>query len=352
MDKETIALIDEVRKQLIDFGKQTSSSSVQKKTRKVTSQIIWDAESYVDELDNIKSTSKTDAEAIQRIRSLVRNSEEDALKAMTVLPDDTGHHIVQSRTGGDAFTDLPYSRSGPIVSRLSQKHQQKFGNTTGVGGNLPPEMSLSNAAHKFDDKATGFERESGIGKAIPKERTAHPKGTAGYANLKGVDMSSDQAIETALSGMIEEQQQAARTAAQSDFPRQQYLREASGNPELYKGPKPKELVLDPRDIKQSYLTLTKGGFKFKPGQFGASVVSEYGDAFDELTDGAITNTINKAIVNPVRQAFGQEPVGPYQKPDPQESVNVAKGIASFFAPRQIRGRIGAQKALQQPLTTP
>ena len=39
--------------------------------------------------------------------SLVRSSEEAALKQMTLLPDDTGHHIVQSRTGGDALTELP-----------------------------------------------------------------------------------------------------------------------------------------------------------------------------------------------------------------------------------------------------
>lgn len=255
MDKETIELVEEVRKQLIAYAKETKSASVKKKTRKVTSQIIWDAESYLDELDNIKSTSKTDAEAIERIRSLVRTSEEDALKAITVLPDDTGHHIVQSRTGGDAFTDLEYSRSGPIVSRLSEKHKQKFGNTTGVGGNLPPEMSLSNYAHKADDRATGLERKFGPGKNPDKATTAHPKGTAGYAHMKGVDMTSDIAIEDDLSRKIIEQQRAAAAAAQTDAPRQQILREASGNKQLYKGPKPKQLSLDPQDIKRAYQSL-------------------------------------------------------------------------------------------------
>ena len=134
-----------------------------------------------------------------------------------------------------------------------------------------------------------------------------------------------------------------RNAAAADFPRQEHLRQASGNPELYKGPKPKELILDPADIKKSYLQLGKGSFNFRPGQFGMSVVTEYGDAIDELTNGAITNTINKAIVNPVRKVFGQEPVEPYQKPDPQQDVQFAKGVANFFAPRQIRGRSGAQR---------
>ena len=198
MDKETIALIEDVRKSLIKFGQQTSSDSVKKKTRKVTSQIIWDASSYLNELDNIKSTSKTDAEAIDRIRSLVRTSEENALKAMQLLPDDTVHHRVQTRTGGDDLTDLPYSRSGPIIEELSDKHKMTFSNTTGPGGNLTAELSLSNAAHKFDDRSTGFERDSGIGKAIPKAKTAHPKGTAGHARLKGVDWGDDASIREGL----------------------------------------------------------------------------------------------------------------------------------------------------------
>ena len=66
-------------KQRLDYRKQATSDSVKKKTRKVTSQLIWEAESYLDDIDNIKSTSKTDAEAVERIRSLV-NAEDDASK--------------------------------------------------------------------------------------------------------------------------------------------------------------------------------------------------------------------------------------------------------------------------------
>ena len=223
MDKATIALIEDVRKSLVEHGK-TQSGSALKKTRKITSQIIWDPTPYLDELDNIKSTSKTPQEAIQRIRSLVRSSEEAALKQMTLLPDDTGHHIVQSRTGGDALTELPYERTGPIIERLSAKHKQKFGNTVGPGGNLPAEMSLSNYAHKADDRATGIERESGIGKNPNKATTAHQKGTAAYANMKGVDLASDDAIEADLSRKVVEQQQAAKTAAATDAPRQAAIR--------------------------------------------------------------------------------------------------------------------------------
>ena len=251
MDKETIELIEAVRQQLVDYGKQVGGSA-QKKTKKITSQLIWSPEEHVDELDNILATSKTDEEAVLRVRSLVRKSEEDALKKMTVLPDDTGHHVVQSRTGGDALTDLPYQRSGPIISRLSEKHQRTFGNTMGPQGNLPPEMSLSNWSHKTDDKATGLERESGIGVNPDKSTVAHNKGTAAYANMKNVDMSSDAAIEAALDQKVGEQIQAASTAAQTDAPRQEYLRQASGQPELYRGPVPKEIDLDRNSVLASY----------------------------------------------------------------------------------------------------
>jgi hypothetical protein len=267
IDKEGIALIEDVRKALVEYVRQTSSGSVKKKTRKITSQIIWSAEEYIDAIDDIKRTSKTEAEAIERIRSLVRTAEEDALRSMTVTPDDTGHHMVQSRTGGDALTDIEYSRSGPIISRLSDKHQRTFGNTTGPRGNLPPEMSLSNFAHKSDDRATGLERESGIGKNTDKSTTAHNRGTAYYANMKGVDMTDDAAVEAALDDKVSEQINQARVAAQTDAPRQQFLREATGKPELYRGAVPKGLVLDPDVVRQSYrqLTASKGAVRLIPG---------------------------------------------------------------------------------------
>ena len=259
IDKEGKALVEDVRKALIQYGRQTKSSSVKKKTRKVTSQLIWSAEEYVDALDNIKATSKTETEMIERVRSLIRTAEEDALEFMTVTPDDTGHHLVQSRTGGDALTDISYERSGPIISRLSDKHQRTFGNTLGTRGNLPPEMSLSNYAHKSDDRATGLERESGIGKNPDKTTVAHNKGTAYYANMKGVDMTDDAAIEEALDYKVTEQINQGRIAAETDAPRQAALRELTGNDQLYRGPVPKDLVLDREDVLKSYDALRYNG---------------------------------------------------------------------------------------------
>ena len=353
MDKETIELVEAVRKQLIDFGKQTTSSSVKKKTRKITSQIIWDAESYVDELDNIKSTSKTDAEAIERIRSLVRKSEEDALKQMTLLPDDTGHHIVQSRTGGDALTELPYSRSGPIIQGLSEKHQMKFGNTTGSGGNLPAEMSLSNAAHKFDNRATGVELESGIGKAIDKADTAHPKGTAGFANMKGVDMTSDAAITADLDAKVTEQIDIAQNAAKSDAPRQSAIKELA--PGAYSGTaadvaKAKkviqpQLLTNRSAILNAYRQLTKvpGGKSFMSAipvvgaGFGALDIAE------RTAKAAETKNPTDALQATLATA-GQAPVV-------GNIADIGNGIIDMYRAKgshnRIRGRSGAKKALQQ-----
>ena len=97
MDKETIALVEDVRKSLVDFGKKQTGSAL-KKTRKITSQIIWEPGPYLNELDDILSSSATKEEAVMRVRSLVRSSEEAALKSMTLLPDDTGAIFYNANT--------------------------------------------------------------------------------------------------------------------------------------------------------------------------------------------------------------------------------------------------------------
>ena len=77
------------------------------------------------------------------------------------------------------------------------------------------------------------------------------------------------------------------------------------------------------DFKGGKATLKPGRFA-KPASFGLSMISEYGDVVDELTGGAISNAINTAVVNPLRQAVGQDPVGPYQKPDPLADVQAVE----------------------------
>ena len=338
MDKETIELVEGVRKLLTAY-EETAQGSVLKKTRKVTSQIIWSADEYLDDLDNIRATAKTDEEAIQRIRSLVRKSEEDALKAMTVLPDDTGHHLVQSRTGGDALTRVPYERSSRIIQDLGEEFDRTFGNTMGPRGNLPPEMSLSNFAHKADDRATGLERESGLGKNPDKATTAHAKGTAGYADMKGVDMADDEAIKADLRGKVGEQIQQGEIAAQTDAPRQEFLRQASGRPELYKGPVPSDLELDRQTILRSYDALRPGlrnaaNFLGKAGVVGGVVLAG-GQAIAGDFKGAGGTLADTAV--------GEIPVvGDALQPTAaaDASMSYPDQVASYFD--QKRGRISSR----------
>ena len=331
MDKETIALVEDVRKSLVAHAKTQTSASAKKKTRKITSQVIWEPGPYLDELDNILSTAKTKAEAVDRVRSLVRSSEEAALDSMTLLPDDTGHHKVQSRTGGDDLTELPYKRTGPIIKRLSDKHQMTFGNTTGSKGNLTAELSLSNAAHKFDDRSTGLERESGIGKVIPKDKVAHNKGTAAYANMKGVDLTNDQAVFTALDNKVTEQVNQANIAIESDAPRQKAIRDLTGDPLTYgidanpadvAKTKQSLLTVDLKKVEQSYLKLTNGGVSFN------SVIPwfDYLEPLDQLTGGHVESTIDKGV-NMVKETLGfkPNPVGHHEVKDP--ITNFGNGVA-------------------------
>ena len=77
------------------------------------------------------------------------------------------------------------------------------------------------------------------------------------------------------------------------------------------------------EVKGGSATIKASRFA-KPAGLGMSIISEYGDVVDELTGGAISNAINTAVVNPLRQAVGQEPVGPYQKPDPLADVQAVE----------------------------
>ena len=64
--------------------------------------------------------------------------------------------------------------------------------------------ALSNFAHKADDKATGLERASGIGKNPDASTTAHRFGTAGYASdLSPAEIADEKALFEALDARIE-----------------------------------------------------------------------------------------------------------------------------------------------------
>ena len=360
MDKETIALVEDVRKSLVDFAK-TQSTSALKKTRKITSQIIWEPGPYLNELDNILSTSKDKETAVKRIRSLVRKSEEDALKTMNLLPDDTMHHIVQSRTGGDALTDISYERTGPIISGLSEKHQMTFGNTTGPGSNLPAESSLSNFAHKSDDKATGLEREADIGVNPDKKSTAHPGHTAEHAHMKGVDMTSDKAIAEALDDKVTRQIAAANTAFQTDAPRQQAIKElvpgaysgtAADVAEARKVIQP-QLLTNRSAILDSYRKLRLGKIANKIPVLGGAVMAtgtllatgEAGQAAKAFVE--TENPVENLDAGPIFDESQDYGVALRQAAQQNAKPLFDRLRQGALGTRAIRGRSGAQRALQQ-----
>ena len=155
MDKDLGRLHDAARESLKsrrdELIANKGSSSVLKKTRKVISQLDWGVEQYADELDNLMSRGASADE----IRSYIRGVEEKALKDFQLLADDSVHHKVQSRTGGDTLSKADSKHVRSVVQRLEQKYGIKFGNSSGPGGNLTADLSLSNYAHKADDRARG-----------------------------------------------------------------------------------------------------------------------------------------------------------------------------------------------------
>ena len=295
MDKDLGRLHDAARSSLKarrdELIQTKESSSVLKKTRKTISQLDWGVEQYADGLDDLMSKGAS----ADDIRSFIRGIEEKALKDFQLLDDDSVHHKVQSRTGGDTLSQAKSSHVRNVVKRLEQKHGIKFGNSSGPGGNLTADLSLSNYAHKSDDRARGLEKESGIGKNPNKANTAHRKGTAGYAkNLSEADIANEESLFKALDKRVGAQIDDANQGLKTDAPRQQAIRDLTGDPLAYNGKatagdvaktRSNLLTTDPKKVRASYLKLTGGKAKFV---CGVSMISEYLPVIDEITGGHLT----------------------------------------------------------------
>ena len=308
--------------------KTKESDSVLKKTRKTISQLDWGVEQYADELDNMMSRNASADE----IRLYIRDVEEKALKDFRLLKDDSVHHKVQSRTGGDMLSNAKSADVRNVVKRLEQKYGIKYGNSSGPGGNLTADSSLSNYAHKSDDRARGLERASGIGKNPDPKTTAHARGTAGYAkNLKPGDIVNEQSLFTALDERVGAQINDYQTGVKTDQPRQQAIRTLTNDPLAYSPDataadvaktKQRILTTDPKQVKQSYLRLTGGKVSFK----GVIPWFDYIGPLDQATGGHVESTIDKGV-NVVREALGfkPNPVGHTEVKDP--ITNFSNGVA-------------------------
>ncbi len=226
MDKELAQLHDITRNMLIDVQQKLLakipvpgfSPSDLKKVRKALSNLDFDTESYGDIMETNVSNPKG-------LMKDIRNQETRVMRAFELLPDDTIHHLVQQRTGGDFSLNVSGDTVRNAVSRLQDRFQMRFGQSTGSAGTVRGDTAFSNFAHKADDRATGLERLSGIGKNPDPSTTSHRYGTAGYSKtLTAAETADADALVEALAPRITNQLEDVKVGIQSDSPRVEAIR--------------------------------------------------------------------------------------------------------------------------------
>ena len=226
MDKELNKLHDITRNMLIDVQRNLLakkpvpgfSPSDLKKVRKALSNLDFDTESYGDIMEKNVNNPKG-------LMKAIRNQETRVMRAFELLPDDTIHHLVQQRTGGDFSLNVSGDTVRNAVSRLQDRFQMRFGQYSGPTGTVRGDTAFSNFAHKADDRATGLEKLSGIGKNPDPSTTAHRYGTAGYSKtLTAAETADADALVEALVPRITDQLEDVKVGIQTDSPRVEAVR--------------------------------------------------------------------------------------------------------------------------------
>jgi hypothetical protein len=226
MDKELNKLHDITRNMLIDVQRNLLakkpvpgfSPSDLKKVRKALSNLDFDTESYGDIMEKNVNNPKG-------LMKAIRNQETRVMRAFELLPDDTIHHLVQQRTGGDFSLNVSGDTVRNAVSRLQDRFQMRFGQYSGPTGTVRGDTAFSNFAHKADDRATDLEGLSGIGKNTDPSTTAHRYGTAGYSKtLTAAETADADALVEALAPRITDQLEDVKVGIQTDSPRVEAVR--------------------------------------------------------------------------------------------------------------------------------
>ena len=334
MDKELAQLHDLARDMLLDIQAQYEAGVIpegfgksdKKRLDKAISNLDFNPEAYGNIMEDVMSGNKGPKELMKKIR----NVETKVMKAFELLNEDTIHHLVQQRTGGDFSKQVSGDVVRGAIKRLEDRFDLKFSQATGPKGVVRGDTALSNYAHKSDLTQKGAELASGIGKNPDPSTTAHRFGTRGYSKtLTAAETADENALVKALESRIAPQLEDVKVGIATDQPRVQAIRKAA--PGLEKAYMPENTAAEiaemqkiARALPESVKIQTYRPLIIKGGAASLSFAAEYGDVIDELTGGAVTNIINTAIVNPIRQAIGQEPVGPYKKPDPQADVQAVK----------------------------
>ena len=359
MDKELAELHDLARNMLIDAQTRLQAGDIPegfsksdlKRVKKALSNLDFNPEDYGDVMEDI-ATGKGGPKDLMR---KIRNMEDRVMKAYQLLDDDTIHHLVQQRTGGDFGTKTSGDVVRGAIKRLEDRFGMKFGQSAGPQGVIRGDTSLSNFAHKADDKATGLERKSGIGKNPDKLTTAHRYGTAGYAkNLTAAETANEKALAEALGSRIEAQIDDVKTGIQTDSPRVEAIRNLDpkleraympdNTPEEIAGMKKIIKGLPDSPILNAYRQLSK----VPGGRSAFAAIPFIGDAFG-AADVAEREIKAAKTGNPVDEIQSQL-AGAGQIPLLGAVPDLANSVIDMFRAgyhhRKIRGRSGAQKALQ------
>ena len=327
MDKE-LAQLEEWAVNLVndyeeELQRTKPKSSMHKRIKRFSGELVANPEAYGELLDMARSENMTGQELLNSIRRIEQGLLDEAGRGKAPsrkqIMSDVIHHFYAQRTGGDTLRRLGQADRQEARAAL----RSEFGRW----GNVPENLrSLFRAGHLNSDVLKGIEGEAmaelGVTQAkqldLPKAHTTTGKAVTG-------DIVGATTAKEAIEGMrpqFEIQGRETQAAIDATQPLMDDLDKIAGST-YSTGMSDAELEVrrnlfaaNPEQVKAAYQTRLKPFIRGGTVKLGMSVISEYGEAIDEITGGAITNTLNKFVVNPVRKALGQEPAQPYQKPDP------------------------------------
>ena len=231
MDKELAQLHDLARTMLLEVQAKYETGVVppgfgtsdKKRLDKAISNLDFNPEAYGNIMEDVMVGQKGPKELMKRIR----NVEANVMKAFELLNEDTIHHLVQQRTGGDFSKQVSGDVVRGAIKRLEDRFGLKFSQATGPGGVVRGDTALSNFAHKSDLTQKGAELASGIGKNPDPSTTAHRFGTRGYSTTLTPQQTRDeQALFKALESRIAPQLEDVKVGIATDQPRVQAIRAA------------------------------------------------------------------------------------------------------------------------------
>jgi hypothetical protein len=232
MDKELAQLHDLAREMLLDIQAQYEAKilppgfgkSDKKRLDKAISNLDFNPEAYGDIMEDVMSGNKGPKELMKKIR----NVETKVMKAFELLNEDTIHHLVQQRTGGDFSKQVSGDVVRGAIKRLENRFDLKFSQATGPKGVIRGDTALSNYAHKSDLTQKGAELASGIGKNPDPSTTAHRLGTTGYSKtLTAAETVDEDALVKALESRIAPQLEDVKVGIATDQPRVEAVRKAA-----------------------------------------------------------------------------------------------------------------------------